>query len=263
MRMLDSKEKRNHGSNEKDYEFNRSDLIPSEGMVQSIGGGDFLQIGNDFLRFFVEHCDLKPFEKVLDVGCGVGRMAVPLIGYLGKRGSYDGFDIVPGSIAWCNKKISSRFPNFHFQLADIYNKHYNPNGKCLPSKYTFPYPNDYFDFVFLTSVFTHMLPLDMERFLSEILRVLKINGRCLITYFLLNKESICGIESKASSLDFKYNFDHFRSTNRETPELAIAYDEAFVLGLYKKYGLEITEIVRVGWWCDNSNYCQDIIIARK
>lgn len=82
-----------------------------------------------------------------------------------------------------SKNITPKYPNFNFQLADIYNKMYNPQGKYKASDYKFPYANETFDFVFLTSVFTHLLPQDMERYLSEIARVLKKNGRCFITFF--------------------------------------------------------------------------------
>lgn len=47
-----------------------------------------------------------------------------------------------------------------------------------------------FDFVFLTSVFTHLLPEDMNNYFSEVVRVLTHARRCLITYFLLTFESL-------------------------------------------------------------------------
>jgi len=86
------------------------------------------------------------------------------------------------AIDWCRRKISSKYPNFHFQFADIFNGVYNPKGKIKPVEYKFPYENESFDFVFVKSVFTHMLPQDMEHYFSEIARVLRKDGRCLITF---------------------------------------------------------------------------------
>jgi len=120
-------------------------------------------------------------------------MAIPLTKYL-SEGSYEGIDIIPYHINWCKKNIMSRYPNFRFQMADVFNKLYNPKGKYKPSEYEFPYQDEDFDFVFLTSVFTHMLPKDMENYFSQIARVLRKKGRCLITFFLLNKESLRLIE---------------------------------------------------------------------
>ena len=92
-------------------------------------------------------------------------------------------------IKWCGNNITTKYPNFHFQRANVFNKYYNPTGEYKASEYKFPYNDNYFDLVILGFVFTHMLPTDLENYLSEVSRVLKINGRCLISFFLLNKES--------------------------------------------------------------------------
>lgn len=249
------------------YRYNRwrDELTPSKKMNLSIGGGDFKKIGDMFRQYFIEFGELKPNEKVLDVGCGVGRMAVPLTEYLDKRGSYEGFDIVAEMINWCIEKITPKYPNFNFQLADIYNKHYNPKGRYKASEYKFPYENESFDFVFLTSVFTHMLPQDMENYFYEIVRVLKKDARCLITFFLLNADSLKLIDAKLSPLNFKYDVGGCRTTDKNEPETAISYDESYIRGLYNKYGLNIKEPIYYGNWCGRDNFLsyQDIIIAQR
>jgi ubiquinone/menaquinone biosynthesis C-methylase UbiE len=234
-------------------------------MMIFAGRGDFKKIGEEFLQYFIEFGGIKPNERVLDVGCGIGGMAVPLTRYLDKGGSYEGFDIVADGINWCRKKITSKYPNFHFQLADVFNKNYNPKGRHKASEYKFPYENESFDFVFLKSVFTHMLPQDMENYLCEITRVLKRDGRCFITFFLLNKEALQLINAGKSTLDFKYEFGEFRTIDTNTPEAAVCYDEIYVLGLYEKYGLKIKQPIRHGNWCGRSNFLngQDIIIASR
>ncbi|MBD0361051.1 MAG: class I SAM-dependent methyltransferase, partial [Nitrososphaeraceae archaeon] len=141
-------------------------VIPPKRMTSLVGDGDFEEIGRDLLHSLIEIAGLKPNERVLDVGCGIGRVAIPLTYYMKGNGCYEGFDIVPHEIKWCKKNITSRYSNFHFQLADIYNGVYNPAGKYKASNYKFPYKDESFDFVFLTSVFTHMLTEDMENYLS-------------------------------------------------------------------------------------------------
>src|SRR6516162_4477530 len=111
----------------------QDELVPPEELYYK-GDGDFAWVGNEFLGFFRELGKLQPHEKVLDVGCGVGRMAVPLTGYLNAQGSYDGFDIAKPGIDWCRDKITPRFPNFRFHLVDLYNKFYNPRGTMQPSR---------------------------------------------------------------------------------------------------------------------------------
>jgi SAM-dependent methyltransferase len=120
------------------------------------------------LRQLQVYCRLEPHEKVLDVGCGCGRVAVSLIGYLNSSGQYEGFDIIKEFIDWLQANVTPKYPNFRFRHANIWNSSYNPNGKILASKYKFPYRNESFDIVYLASVFTHMLPQDLENYLSEI-----------------------------------------------------------------------------------------------
>ena len=242
----------------------RDELTPPKRMLVPYGG-DFRRIGEEFLRYFIELADLKPYERVLDVGCGIGRFAVPLTRYLDSRGGYEGFDVVPEWLHWCQRNISPRYPNFHFQLVDVFNDQYNPSGKYKASEFKFPYESGFFDFVFLLSVFTHMLPQDTENYLREISRVLKKGGRCLISFFLLNEESARLTDAGKSTLDFKYEFGNYRTLDRDSPELAVCYDEAFVLDLYRKCGLNIRPPVLFGSWCSRSRFCsyQDIIIASK
>lgn len=247
------------------------DLIPPQNMIEFVGSTsdeNFKRMGKSFLRHFLKLGNLQPEDKVLDVGCGVGRLALPLIDYLQNGGAYEGFDIVAPGIEWCEKNITPKYKNFRFHLADVYNQYYNPNGKYQGYEYKFPYPDEEFDFIFLTSVFTHLLLKEMENYLSEIARVLKPGGRCFITFFLLNSESIQLIEANLSSQNFQYNLEldgKVRTTNPDIPESAIALDEEIVRNLYQKYNLEIIEPIHYGMWCDRQQFLsyQDIIVAVK
>lgn len=228
-----------------------------------VGDGNFEEIGNEFLNYFVDLCYLKPNEKVLEVGCGIGRMAAPLTSYLEEDGHYEGFDIIKEGIDWCQKNITPKYPNFHFQLADVYNNLYHPGGKFKASEYKFPFGDERFDFVFLTSVFTHMLPQELKNYLPEISRVLKKEGRALITFFLLNEESTAYVQGKDSK--FSQEYEGCRVIDKNIPEAAIAYKETFVRELFIKNNLEILEPIRYGSWCKRKEFLssQDIIFAAK
>jgi SAM-dependent methyltransferase len=190
-------------------------------------------------------------------------MAVPLTEYLMTGGTYDGFDIVAEGINWCRRRITRRYPAFHFQHADVFNQIYNPRSQFRASEFKFPYQDGTFDFVFATSVFTHMLPSDAEHYLSEIARVLRKNGRCLITFFLLNAESLQLTKSGAGTLNFEFARDGYRINTPECPEAAIAYAEERVRDLYHKNGLQITGPIHYGAWCGRPEFMsyQDVVVA--
>jgi 2-polyprenyl-3-methyl-5-hydroxy-6-metoxy-1,4-benzoquinol methylase len=85
----------------------RDELTPPKRKI-FVGGYCFKEIGNEFLKYSIELGGIRKDGKVLDVGCGIGRMAVPLTGYLSKEGAYEGFDLVADGIKWCKKKITTK-----------------------------------------------------------------------------------------------------------------------------------------------------------
>ncbi|MBI5208757.1 MAG: methyltransferase domain-containing protein [Elusimicrobia bacterium] len=240
-------------------------MIPPRSMI-FVGDGDFRLAGEVYKLHFIDLGGLRPGHRVLDVGCGIGRMAIPLTGYLSGDGRYEGFDAVREGIEWCQSRIASKHPNFRFRHVDVHNKRYNPAGKARARDVRFPFEDDGFDFVFLTSVFTHMLPADLERYLAETARVLKPGRRCLVTMFLLNEESKELIRAGGSSLDFKHEVSGCLTVDADDPEHAIAYDEGRVRALFASRGLRIVEPIRYGSWCRKDSPApglQDIIIASK
>ncbi len=228
-----------------------------------MGDGDFEATGDEFYRYFVELGGLRPEHRVLDLGCGMGRMARPIANYL-TTGSYEGLDIVPAGIRWCEESYSRTYPNFHFQLADVHNPLYNPSGRFQADEYRFPFADREFDFIFLTSVFTHILSRGMEHYLSEIFRTIRPEGKCLMTFFLLNEEANELMNKGLSSRDFSVVLDRCRIQHPLIPEDAVAYEEKYIRTLLAEIGFNL-ESVEYGSWCGRENYLsyQDIIITQK
>lgn len=247
-------------------------LIPPKEMRREVGSecvSDFKRIGEEFVGYFKQLAGLQSSARVLDVGCGCGRTARPLTEYLDKNAVYKGFDIDHGMIQGCIEAYSSLYPNFHFEWADVFSKKLNPKGKCAASKYKFPYENGFFDFVFLVSLFTHMLPKAVDNYFSEIRRVLKTDGKCLITFFIINAESRQYIKKKSNDKDFKEDFRNsgkkYWTTNKDNPEEGVAYPEKFIRSLFKIHQLEITEQIHYGNWYGRESYLdfQDVVVATK
>lgn len=226
---------------------------------------DFKENGDEFFRHYVDLCGLEPDEDMLDLGSGIGRKTLPLTRYLSERGSYVGMDIVKSGVDWCTEKYTKSYPNFKFELIDVYNDLYNPAGKYKADEYRFPFSDEQFDLVVLNSVFTHMLPSEVENYLGEIARVLRTGGRCLISFFVLNDASLLLIKEGKSTIDLRYEFGPALAVSREKPELAIGYDENYVTELYAKCSLEIRQPIAYGSWCGRETYYsyQDQIVAFK
>lgn len=208
---------------------------------------------------------LQPHHRVLDVGCGIGPLAIGLIPHL-TTGSYDGFDVSAEAIAWCQRHITSRHPRFRFQHADLSNTAYNPQGSSRANGFRFPYSDGEFDFAFLGSVCTHLMPDEVAHYLRELSRVLRPGGRCIISYYLLNETSLCGIDAGTSFLPFIHPAPgHVRSrvVDPQNPELAIAHPQVEIERMYADAGLTIESPVRLGGWWHGVAHQQDVLAAVK
>lgn len=54
----------------------QQNLVPDKGLIFT-GQGDFTAEGKKFMQFFIEYGQLKPHHKIIEVGSGIGRMAMP------------------------------------------------------------------------------------------------------------------------------------------------------------------------------------------
>lgn len=242
---------------------NRNKMIPPRGMMY-IGSGDFEIQGKRILSLVQSYTHLQPHHHVLDVGCGIGRFAIPLTSFLSTNGTYEGFDIVKTGIDWCKKHITPSYPHFNFSHIDLNNTLYNTATKAKAEQFKFPYSKSYFDIVVLTSVFTHMMPNDVANYIEQISDVLKPEGMCYATFFLFNKQE--NFSSTERSFQFSYDYGHYRLLDKKVKEANIAFDEAFIHSLAEKHQLSIKHSIK-GWWrgiekTDKIDF-QDIIVFEK
>ncbi len=210
----------------------------------------------------VSMVDLSPTSRVLEIGCGFGRLGISLSRYLDEDGEYHGIDIVPSAINWCNRNVQGPHGNVHFIHADIYNGEYNPHGCLKASDYRFPFGNSTFDIVVLISVFTHMLPTDVDHYLSEIARVLAPGGRCYATYAIITDRVKARMAEGIASLKFKNDMGTHWVMNESTPELGVAYDEVFLRDLHHSHNMAVE--FHPGEWSEGFGAgSQDLVIAHR
>jgi SAM-dependent methyltransferase len=219
---------------------------------------DFVMVGENTVAWLISE-GLQPADRVLEIGCGIGRMAIPLMRHLDQRGSYAGLEVNADKVRYCIETVGSAAPNFEFRHADVFNKYYNPGGSTRGEDYTFPYGDNSFDFVFLVSVFTHMLPEGMQRYLSEISRVMASGATC-ISSFWLTRETLGPPYHPYSDVSEIYDL--------EEPEHGVIYVEEYVKGCFDDCGLRLRRMLRGSRFGKadpdhNRNSQQDIVVATK
>jgi len=230
--------------------------------LQVTGVGDFDKIGDEFLRLLIGIGGLRPTDRVLDIGSGIGRIALPLTGYVRTPATYDGFDVMKGAVRWCKTNISNRHPNFRFQHVDVSNSEYNPRGMPA-SRFRFPFDDAAFDFAFAVSVFTHLMPDETRQYLRESSRVLIADGRLFVTFFLLNETSIAALP-KHGTFSFPVVQGPIRLQDADHPAIGVAYNQDFVEELMRDSSLVI-ERIEYGQWTGRraAPTFQDVVLCRR
>lgn len=245
----------------------RPDDVPPRGLRRYVGAGDYESARANYMRHLVELGELQPTDRVLDVGCGIGRMAGPLTSYL-SEGSYDGIDIVPQGITWANQHIAAKHPRFRFTVCDVFNDYYHRAGTQSAAAFRFPFADDSFDFIFATSLYTHLMPDAAANYLRETGRVLAPGGRCLLTFIVLDDVAFTAIDEGRAAMtwfpDDQQDPPRWWTINPRNPEATIGFAEAQIRAWYDDAGLVIDEPIRYGTWSGRPGLDgQDIIFARS
>lgn len=119
---------------------------------------------------------MKENARILDIGCGCGKMARNLC-YHPYVNHYTGFDVIKISIDWCIESLVPRTGGrFEFHWIDVFSDAYNPAGRVRGSEVVFPASDSSIDLAFACSLFTHLLEEDCKRYLQEVRRVLASDG---------------------------------------------------------------------------------------
>jgi len=205
--------------------------------LRFVGAGDFRAVGDEMVKLLTTVGGLRADDRVLDIGCGVGRVALPLTRFL--TSTYDGFDVVRSAIRWCQHHITARHPSFRFMHANLYNSFYRRRG-VHASQYRFPYDEAAFDFAFATSVFTHLDVESTRNYLNEAHRVLRAGGRLLATFFILGAGHVPGF-------DFAHRRDGYALLDPKNPEAAIAFDADFLRQLAPESKWRVVRFERGAW----------------
>jgi len=119
----------------------------------------------DVREFVVNFSEIKPGERVLDIGCGTGDQAI----YFAKKGAVvTGIDIDQEMISCALKKKEKEGLNVYFQGGDARN---------------LPFLDPVFDVAVISLVLHEIENKDRDKVISEMKRVVKKDGRLIFVDF--------------------------------------------------------------------------------
>jgi SAM-dependent methyltransferase len=192
----------------------------------------------------LEHRGLLPTSHVVEVGCGIGRLAYVLASYLEPEGRYAGFDVSEPAIRWLDEHYAPRLPNFRFDLVELHHPRFSPDGSGSTLEARFPYEDARFDLACSFSVFQH-LPLEqIERYLHEIRRVLRPGGTAVISQVVILPDDV---DLTAAKRPFQPVGEGRYETMPGNPITGYAYDEALLRSTIAAAGLDVADFIPGSW----------------
>jgi len=232
-------------------------------VVHNVGGGDFHRTGARIFRSFKQAVNLQPGEHVLDIGCGAGRVAFPIAGYLDANGRYTGFDIAARPLAFARRHVSgaAKFDFIHLPAA---NREYAVTGPKA-AQIRFPAEDASIDAALAVSVFSHLMPEDAQAYLQEAFRVLRPGGRFYLTGFFVDADIQARLESGRTGLALRPAGKGVWAADPRRPERAIGFDRDMFLDWAQAAGLRPHGTITPGHWSqpDPAGEFQDQLVLAK
>lgn len=141
---------------------------------EAVGNGDFAIIGEIELSV-MKWAGIQPTSRLMDFGCGTGRLAVHAIPFL-EPDRFLGVDISPTMIERAKQRCAER------GLLER-----APRWKVETSPAFINLFGESFDFCSAFSVFTHMDAEDSLLYLQALRRVIRAGGRLVVSNLILDE----------------------------------------------------------------------------
>jgi cyclopropane fatty-acyl-phospholipid synthase-like methyltransferase len=139
---------------------------------QGVGGQDEDIVSLAQLNILIAN-GLQPNHKLLELGCGTGRLLVNASKFLEDSGTYCGIDLVDELVKMTNKRIE----NLSLTPERFY---------ALKMQDELDYPVDFSpDFICAFSVYTHMESEDVFNSLKKLRELANLKTRALVTFLPL------------------------------------------------------------------------------
>lgn len=224
-----------------------------------------------FQSLIFQHLPARPV-RMLDVGCGTGRLYLSAKPYLTADDSYLGIDVENVSIEACRRLYPEQ--NVAFLHTPASNGYYAKGVTGGPK--IWPLADQSHNLITALSVWTHLREEDWVFYLNEVGRVLQPGGKAIISFFIL--DDLYHPEKKSPQLskfypqpENKWIFDapvydsaHWKCPSWvAVPEVATGVPKAIFDDAVRDAGL-VLEHYYPGQWKDQPGFFfQDVAIFRK
>jgi SAM-dependent methyltransferase len=210
--------------------------------------------------------------RMLDVGCGAGRLYLAAKPYLTGDDRYLGIDVNPEFVARCRRLYPAA--NVEFRHTEASNGYYAAGVELGPKPW--PLADGAHNLVTALSVWTHLREEDWRFYLREVSRVLAPGGRAIISFFIT--DDLYRPEAKSSrTSDFypqpenKWIFDtsaygskHWTCPSwASVPEVAIAVDKQTFDAEVAAAGLTVDRYLPGQWKDQPGFFFQDVVVFAK
>jgi hypothetical protein len=138
-------------------------------------------------------------------------------------------------LAWCRHHFD--LDRFEFFQSTHASKVYNESGNG--TLYTLPIPSDTVNFVFSSSLFTHLLEREVNNYMSESFRVLVPGGIMAMNCFLMDYAP----PTMGGRHTFRHRIGEAFVESLRLPEAAVAFNSSFLVDLAAKIGFTDSKLI--------------------
>lgn len=220
---------------------------------------------------------LRPTDnlRMLDVGCGIGRLYLAMKPLMHEHDRYTGLDVMPDAIDVCQRQYGAD-GRASFVHLPVHNATYAAGASS--ARKAWPFEDATFNFASGLSVWTHFSEQDFFFYLKELGRVLEPGSKAAITFFIMDDlydQTLALRRNKVSAYypqpesQWIYDVPAYGSTEfftiraAKVPEDAIGVRKSAFDRAAEESGLTVVEYM-TGYWKERPGFWfQDLVVFER